>query len=240
MTDTDFVFFHTSSNFDLDDNIPKIMVKSIKDHYPFSSVHQLTDIKSAKIEGVDQIHRFKGDKNLLMSFRILCYSEYIISRPTIFLDTDMIILKKFNIENLLGNNDVVLLKRSFNLNLMLNPKFKLIYGEENILLDFDEHVNQTFQSVYPFLGCFAIVKNQNFWRDCYNLYKNLSVQYHYWYGDQKALKLINDQNLYKIKTVREQDFSCPPDKNENFDPYILHFKGIKNKNLMLDYEKKLV
>ena len=48
-----------------------------------------------------------------------------------------------------------------------------------------------------------------------------------------------EENGKSMMTIK-QDFSCPPDKNENFDPYILHFKGIKNKNLMLDYEKKLV
>ena len=86
------------------------------------------------------------------------------------------------------------------------------------------------------IGCFAILKKQNFWLDCLKYYENLNENYKNWFGDQEVFKRLVEENNYKFAYLEEKNFACPPQHLSGKDrPFIIHFKGKYNKELIKKY-----
>ena len=66
----------------------------------------------------------------------------------------------------------------------------------------------------------------------------LDEKYHFWYGDQIALKRASKDLPYV--PISERQVACLPEyyKNQN-DVIALHFKGVKRKQLMPSFFDKL-
>ena len=88
----DFYFFHIGDETDL----PYMMINSIRKTNKDSRIFQLTDKKTNQIKITDDCYRFDGNQNSIMKFRMEAYSQTTLNqgRFSIFLDTDMLVLRK--------------------------------------------------------------------------------------------------------------------------------------------------
>jgi len=222
----DFIFLHVGS-----DIRPYFLVKSIRKFFKGAKIIQCSDLITQEVDGVDEVIRHDGNISNLMTFRLEVFSLIDIKKLSLFLDTDMLILNEFNLDDFF-QSDAVLCKRSFGLNSPINISFR---G-----MDLSEYKNQTLGTVYPYLACFTLVQSTEFWKEANNILNLLDNKFHYWYGDQEALKKIATSNKFKISTVEEATFACLPEEiNHNFPPNLIHFKGPSRKSLMLEIANQI-
>ena len=221
-----FVFLHVG-----EDSRPYFLVKSIRKFFPKATIFQCSDLFTKEIEGVDHVFRHSGDINNLMTFRLEAFSLLNIQEQAIYLDTDMLVLKYFDLE-IYKSYDAVLCKRSFDLDLIFNSSFR---G-----MDLAEYKDKTINNVYPFLACFTLTSSSNFWKKASDVLQSLDNKFHYWYGDQEAIKQIASKNTFNIATVEESLFACLPEKIEkNLIPNLIHFKGLSRKSLMINMANQM-
>ncbi len=232
-----FVFFHVKKTNDEKKTKNKIhehneedislFISSIKRNHPESKIIQCSDFYTPKIEGIDKILRKKINLDKIMEERIAFYSTLKLSDPSVFLDTDMLLVKKIPLDQFLDKADVFLLKRSYDVE---GNVPKLFRGQI-----YKDHLSGTLGQLYPYIGCFVITKNIEFWKNCYKIYKRLDKNYKFWFGDQKVFKEIVDKKIHKFAFLNESDFACPPRYiNENKNPFLIHFKGKNSKYLIKD------
>ena len=220
-----FVFLHVG-----EDTRPNLLVKSIRKYFENPYIYQCTDLATKEVDGVDKVFRYDGDTKNLMTFRLEVFSSLNIEEKAIYLDTDMLVINKFDID--INHCDAILCKRSFGLDKLFNASFR---G-----MDLSEYKNMTLGDVYPFLACFTVTKSSTFWKEAFNILKSLDKKFHYWYGDQEALKIIKAKNIFNIDTVQESIFACLPEEVDKFNlPNIIHFKGAARKNFMLDVSAQM-
>ena len=67
----------------------------------------------------------------------------------------MLVMKSIPLKLFEDKAEVFLLKRSFDLSNLMPTTFRE--------LEYPDHKNKSLEKVYPFIGCFVILKNQNFW-----------------------------------------------------------------------------
>ena len=214
-----FVFLHVG-----EDSRPNLLVKSIRKYFPKSYIYQCTDLVSKEVEGVDKVFRYDGDIKNLMIFRLEVFSSLNIQEKAIYLDTDMLVVNKFDLET--NHSDAILCKRSFDLDRLFNTSF--------LGMDLSEYKDMTLGNVYPYLACFTVTKSSDFWKEALNILKSLNQKFHYWYGDQEALKKLKIKSSFNISTVEESIFACLPEHiNKKNLPNIIHFKGAARKSLMI-------
>jgi hypothetical protein len=227
MNKFDFVFFHIGDTFH-----PTLLTKSIKKFNPDSKIFYITDKKNKNIEGVTNTIRIDCNSDDLMTSRLLGFSELKLNTPAIYIDSDVLITK--NIPNKLFNqNEVYLCKRSFMIDSIINTSFKN--------MDLSEYKNKTLGEVYPFIACFTYATNYKFWEECYNILINLNKKFHYWYGDQEALRIINDQKKFNIGYLNENLICSTPEMlNDTSKVYSIHFKGPDRKKLMSTFAEKIL
>jgi lipopolysaccharide biosynthesis glycosyltransferase len=79
------------------------LVKSIRKYFQNSCIYQCTDLTSKEIDGVDKVFRYDGDIKNLMTFRLEIFSLLNIQEKAIYLDTDMLVINKFDIDKKFGN-----------------------------------------------------------------------------------------------------------------------------------------
>lgn len=221
-----FVFLHVG-----EDSRPYFLVKSIRKFFPKATIFQCTDLSTKEIEGVDHVFRHLGDINNLMTFRLEAFSLLNLQEQAIYLDTDMLVLKYFDLE-IYKSYDAVLCKRSFDLDLIFNSSFR---G-----MNLTEYKDKTINNVYPYLACFTLTSSSDFWKKASDILQSLDNKFHYWYGDQEAIKQIASKDVFNIATVEESLFACLPEKIEkNFIPNLIHFKGPSRKSLMIDVANQM-
>jgi len=222
----DFIFLHVGS-----DIRPYFLVKSIRKFFKNAKIIQCSDPLTKQVDGVDEVLRHDGDISNLMTFRLEAFSLIDTKKQSVFLDTDMLVLKEFNLDNYF-ESDAALCKRSFGLDSVINTSFR---G-----MDLSEYKNQTLGTVYPYLACFILVQSKEFWKEADTILKLLDNKFHFWYGDQEALKKIAASNKFKISTVEEAIFACLPEEiNHSLLPNLIHFKGPSRKSLMIDMANQM-
>jgi hypothetical protein len=227
MNKFDFVFFHVGDTF-----YPTLLTKSIKKFNPDSKIFYITDKKNKNIEGVTNTIRIDCNTDDLMTSRLLGFSELKLKTPAIYIDSDVLVTK--NIPNeLFDQNEIYLCKRSFMIDSIINTSFKD--------MDLSEYKNKTLGEVYPFIACFTYAANYKFWEECYNILINLNKKFHYWYGDQEALRIINSQKKFNIGYLNESLICSTPEMlNEISKVYSVHFKGPQRKKLMPIFAEKIL
>ena len=210
----------------------ELLIKSIRKYVPDSYIIQSTDIKTKAISGVDKTFRYDGDISNLMTFRLESNANIDIPGQTIFLDTDMLVLRNFTLANF-NSYDVVLCQREFDIEGIVNTKFN---G-----MNMTMYENKTLKEAWPFLGCLNIVKDKSFWKDCSEILIGLDPQFHFWYGDQEAIKIFVEKNpSLKYGYAKESKYACLPEHIKGHElPLIAHFKGHHRKDLMVKMAKEL-
>jgi hypothetical protein len=223
-----FVFMQTGLN-----NYTHLMVASIKKVFPQSVIIQCSNKGTKPIAGISSLFVVDSDESKLMRFRIDAFTRLGLKTPAIYIDTDMLFINTFNIENSLFGNDAVVCRRSFDRDRVFNHKFK---G-----LNFSEYESMSMDDVYPFLACFTITRNFEFWEKCSLHLKNIDEKFLSWYGDQECLKNITSNSNFKISYIDESECACLPEYSNLFDsPISYHFKGPSRKQMMLDFARQLM
>ena len=219
----DFYFFHVGN----ESEQPQMLVNSILKTNVNCKIYQLTDQFTPIVKNIDNCYRYdcENSKNI-MKFRMEAYARTNLNknRFSIFLDTDMLVLKKINLSQQFKNSDVVLCQREINAHHYVN----LNYND----MDMKEYNGLTMGEVWPFLGCFIAVKDNINLLKMNEIYNELEDKYKYWYGDQTVLKKFALDHPSLISIVSEKEYSdLPLNSTINPNAKIVHFKG-QHKHLM--------
>ncbi len=217
-----FVFLHVGTDFR-----PSLMVRSIRKLLPDSEIIQCTNDISAKVEGIDRVHLMDGDVSNLMTYRLAAFADLGLKEPAAYLDTDILITSTFDINALLGDHEVAVCRRSFGNDSSFNPQFR---G-----MNLSEYANKTLGQVYPYLACFNISRDNQFWSLCHQKLLQMDPKFHYWYGDQEAMREVLKGNDLDFCEIPEAEIACLPEHvRQDHPPKAIHFKGPTRKSLMTD------
>jgi hypothetical protein len=108
-------------------------------------------------------------------------------------------------------------------------------------MDLSEYKNKTLGEVYPFIACFTYASNYKFWEECYNILINLNKKFHYWYGDQEALRIVDSQKKFNTGYLNENLICSTPEMlSKPSEVYSIHFKGPNRKKLMPIFAEKIL
>lgn len=214
-----------------DDPMVNMLIKSIKAFNIDSKIIQCSDYETKKFEGVSDIFRIDSNKENLMTFRLEAFSKLSLTNSAIYLDTDILVLRDIPVDKLLGDSDVALCHRSFGRDNFLNTNFKK--------MNLSEYKNKTLEDVYPILACFTIAKSHAFWGACLEKLYSMDEKFHFWYGDQEAMREIAKSGEFSCQYLNESEVACLPEYYKKNAEYCLHFKGAQRKLLMNDYYDKL-
>ena len=205
---------------------PTLLVRSLRMHNPNASIVQCSDPCSPKIPGVDEVFRFVGDVSNLMTFRLWCFSSLDITIPTLFLDTDMLCVGSVDPAQAIQDADVAVCAREFGCQDIINTSFRE--------MDLSEYSGKTFGEVYPYVACATITRSSKFWKDCLQNLQQLHPKFHFWYGDQEAIRNVANSGAYRVKFLKESIYGCLPDQRDgptsqpgqaSRAPQLYHFKG---------------
>jgi len=217
-----FVFFHAGE----ETLYPAILTKSIKRTCADAYVIQCSDIKTPKITGVDEVKIVEVDRNALMTSRLNAFADLDIDSPAAYVDTDMVFLDEVRPELVLDGAQVAVCRRSFGNEDRININFR---G-----MDLSEYQGKTFGEVCPYIACFTVTEDAGFWRQCADELNGLQNKFHFWYGDQEAIRNVVNKKLVRCRELPESIYGCLPERQgqQSAKAKILHFKGAQRKEFM--------
>jgi hypothetical protein len=210
-----FVFFHVGD----DVSQPLRLVDSIKKTNPGSEIHMCTDAETPAIEGVTRFEQ-QVDRERLMTERLRCYAALKLETPAVYLDTDMVVRGRLNLNMILGDKKYAFCNRSFD-------KMTSFNGNQRGL-DFSEHDGRPIGLVYPVVACFVAARTSADLWPIFDLCLKLPDKYHRWYGDQEALReFVNTLKASEFNLVEESLIACLPEYIGSSSPLIVHYKGAR-------------
>ena len=109
-----FAFLHVGT----DATLANIFVRSVLVNNPDAEIVQCSDSWTPPIPGATWVHRIAGDASKLMLFRTSAWARLPTNGPTAFCDADMICQAKLDLSAALGDNDIALCRRVFDLSLI--------------------------------------------------------------------------------------------------------------------------
>lgn len=223
-----FVFLHVGPA----SGFPTLLVRSIRAIQPEAEIVQCTDATTLAVEGVNSVVRSVGDTSNLMIFRLQSFAALSAAKPALYLDTDMLCVSRIDPAFELGDGDVAVCHREFNCASPFNTGFA---G-----LDLSEYSNMTLAEVYPYVACATVTRDNRFWAACLENLQTLASKFHYWYGDQEAIRNVIRTGRFNSKRLPESRFGCLPEAQPSASeaPYLMHFKGAHRKPLMLEFARK--
>jgi len=213
-----FVFFHVGE----DIAMPTAMVISIRRHHPDAVIVQVTDAMTPPVPGVSRQFVTEGDRRCLMQWRTNAFARLGLTKPAMYMDTDMIVRHPLNPVAML-KGVVAMTRREFNREAVFNPRQR---GQ-----DYSEYAGKTLDEVYPYVGCCTITSDWGVWADLAEMYNILPDKFRVWYGDQEVLREYAKR--VKVQELPESYYACLPEYlAQHPDPAIVHYKGAR-KALML-------
>lgn len=207
-----FCFLHIGN----DTGLAAQLVRSLREHHGDAAIVQCSDLETPEVPGISELLRFKGDTKKLMTYRLYAFSRVPITVPTWFLDTDMLCLAPLVAELALTDHDVAVCRREFNVDTPLKTN---IQG-----LEFREFRKKTAGKMFPYIACTTLVQHPSFWRDCLKILEREDEKYHFWYGDQLAIKLAIRSGRFRFTELAETRYGCLPEWR-TADALMLHIKG---------------
>ena len=219
-----FVFFHVGA----DITMPTKMVRSLKAVMPEAEVVMCTDEATPEVEGVTWFKRSTGNYQQLMYWRMRAFAEARITKPAMYVDTDMLFVLPINPAAILEEREIIFCRRSFDREAKFNGQQR-----DGMFKQFD---GIPLGTLYPYLGCATVTKNYHAWKAMGILMGFMDERLRSWYGDQEALKIYSHM-LYPelVGEMQELDYACLPDRvPDGHVPHILHFKGPARKEAFLN------
>lgn len=212
-----FVFHHSG----YDTRLPALLVQSIIKTNPNSTIIQISDKQTRRVRDVTEHIQFETTELVLSKQRCEMYAKLDITVPSVYLDTDMLVIKSIT-EEIFAVSDVVLCKRFWDGMIHSDDPADTMYAFKN----------QSLKEVWPYLACFVAAGTSEFWKEVFSTVQTLPWEKSDWFADQHALKILASNNA-SIANISEKQYACLPDQ-EYADPSILHFKGSR-KNIMEKY-----
>tara|TARA_B100001063_G_C16664342_1_gene502806 strand:+ start:236 stop:889 length:654 start_codon:yes stop_codon:yes gene_type:complete len=206
---------------------------SIKKIYPNHKIITVIGKNQKKIPYSDISETYNFSKSSIMFNIIHCQLEIVKKYgPTLFLDTDMLLIKNINEFVELNKYDMSVTIRS-----EITLKTKL---HEDHKIKFPKLFNKTFGEVMPYNAGIYFCKEKYVLEYMLNSFKKMPREYFRWYGDQIALNMLYKSNKFNIKIFQDNKYNFTPKSNdENIsEKKILHFKG-RRRNLFIPYFKKI-
>jgi hypothetical protein len=216
-----FAFFHVGQ----DISAPQKMVKSILRYNPDAFIVMFTDDTTPDVMGITRRVESDVDRNNLMYSRVKAYAERAFDKPTLYLDTDMIVQGKIVVEDLLQGKDTAFCRRSFDRDAGFNTEQRGI--------KFPEYEGKTLDQLYPYVGCAVVTKSNSVWKDLLAIYEGLDEKFKKWYGDQEALRIYAEKYPERVSIIDESVYGCLPEHKTD-DAKIIHYKGGARKKLFED------
>ena len=213
-----------------------ILVKSIKKNNSNCRIIQVSTEKDRNVIGVDEKLIFDFKPNTFMMNRL--ESQIIVVKqygPTVFLDSDMLVNKDLNeVFNLLEKKDLIITERINKF--YINNTFFI--KEHGISVKYPEFTNKAINEVMPYNGGFIAASNISVLKKLLQIYSELPSKFHFWFGDQVALKKIYDAKEFKI-SVLGSNYNYDVKDIFNYDKNICvyHFKGRFKKLINPFYDK---
>jgi len=216
-----FVFHHSGQ----DNILPNLLVKSILKTNPGNNIIQVSDQNTQEIPGVTEFLQFKSEEKILSKQRCELYANLKINEATVYLDTDMLVIKLILKQQLFSSHDILLCKRFWD---------GMIHSEDTTDTMYAFR-NQSLKETWPYIACFVACYGSEFWKNIHNIITTLPREKNDWFADQHAFKILASTNP-SIGNVSEKQYACLPDEENNdiSAASILHFKGSR-KNLMEKY-----
>jgi len=160
-----------------------------------------------------------------MTSRLNAFANCEVDGEAAYLDTDMIVVKKIDVKQLLGSSIIGMCRRSFQREHIFNYYQRDIY--------FNEYKNLKIDDVYPYLACFTLTQNPKIWDILHQSLLTMEEKFHRWYGDQEALKLFAYRSPADVIDLPESTYGCLPEYIDGkAGPSVIHFKGGHRKQLM--------
>jgi hypothetical protein len=170
--------------------------------------------------GVTDRFEIEVDPKEILYARVKAYSKLQLETPALFLDNDMIIQSKINVEDMLSGTEVAFCRRTYNRDDGFNINMRGF--------TFEEHDGKTMDQVYPYIACAVAVRDTKIWREILEIYDTLHPKYRGWYGDQEAMRIYAEK--YGVAEVPESVYGCLPEHKHD-DAKIMHYKGPSRKKL---------
>lgn len=211
-----FVFFHVGD----DVSTPTMLVDSIRWSNPDATIIFCTDRVTPQVPGITSRVEIDGDRSLLMTYRLKAFARCQAQGPSIYLDTDMLVIRPLDPFRMLGEGQIALCHRSFNISSAFNGNFR---G-----LDFLEYDQKPLGVVYPYVACCTVTRDPQIWQVLLDLLLQLDPKFHLWYGDQEAMKRYAAEHQDLITRLPESVYGCLPEARDHIaSAAILHFKGAR-------------
>jgi len=225
-----FCFIH---NYEGNTLMGEMLGYSIKKVYPGHKIIAVIGNNQNKIPYSDVSEFYNFSKSSIIYDIINCQLEIIKKYgPTLFLDADMLLLKK--IDNFININE-------YDISVTIRPEksLKMILHDDH-KKKFPKLFNKTFGEVMPFNAGIYFCKEKYVLEFMLDSFKTMPKEYFSWYGDQIALDLMSKSKKFNIKIFENNKYNFTPQLiNENIeDKYLLHFKG-RRRNLFVPYFKKI-
>lgn len=209
---------------------PSCLVASLVAKDPISKIIMLSDSDTPLITGVTDRYDFIVDRNQLMIERIRAYASLSITSTAVYLDADMELITKFDVDALARVNPVTLCRRSFNRHIVFKKDQDVVSNGNSKKMDMSDYYGKTLDQVFPFLACFVVTRTSHFWSEILEILLHLPKKYHFWYGDQEALRIWSSCRNGSYGFVQEKDVACLPEKSQENTPVaFLHYKGPSRK-----------
>ena len=217
-------------------NCADLLVKSIKKNNSDCQIIQVSTKKDKDVIGVDE--------KLIFDFKLATFmfnrleSQIVVLEkygPTLFLDSDMLVNKDLNeVFNLLEKKDLIITERINKF--YINNTFFI--KEHGISVKYPEFTNKAINEVMPYNGGFIAASNISVLKKLLQIYSELPSKFHFWFGDQVALKKIYDAKEFKI-SVLGSNYNHNVKDISNYDKNICvyHFKGGFKKLINPFYDK---
>jgi hypothetical protein len=224
-----FVFLHVGP----DATLPTLLVRSLRALHADAEIIQCADAATRAVDGVDTLWRHDADISKLMTFRLESFAALGLRSPAVYLDTDMLCVQQLDPAGMLGQGEIAVCGREFHCNDLLNTQFRN--------MDLTEYTGKTLAEVYPYVACTTVSADSSFWADCRENLRSLHPKFHFWYGDQEAIRNVVSAGKYGHQLLPESVYACLPDEHARAAPMprLFHFKGAARKPLMLEHARRL-
>ena len=224
-----YVFFFVGN----DVSQPQMLVDSIRWVDREAEIVHCADFDTPEIDGVTRRVNVEGDRQRLMSFRLNAFEKSGLTRPAIYVDTDMLCVRPIDAVALAAEHPIRFCTRQFSVDVPFNGRFR---G-----MDFVEYDRQPLGRVYPFVACATVTSNAKIWGLLSQLLSEIDPKFSIWYGDQEAMRRFAERNgLQPHHGLPESVYGCLPEYPALIpSASLLHFKGPSRKRLMAEFYESM-
>ena len=213
--------------------IPALLVRSIRRAFGADfKVHQLSDRETPQVEGVSTHKPIKLSPHIMVA-RLEAYAASGIKEPTLFVDADMLVTRRFELPPLAENE----------VGVTIRGERDTIRFVEREWAEFPEFTHKDSAQMMPYIFSFVYVSSPVLFLRQLNALKKMPKRFHRWYGDQMTLKSeLDAPKRFTIKPFDVERYNRTVRSRWEFAEVmsspapvcLVHFKGPESKVAMTE------